>query len=77
MIRRVMQCETCGKQVDLPLEIGVSSYYKDMPETWLALVEGNPQASIPWHFCSVSHLYQWSSNRLNSASTAEQQGDTV
>lgn len=64
MIRRVMQCETCGKQVDLRLEINASSYYQDMPETWLTLVEGNPQMNDARHFCSLSHLYQWSANRL-------------
>jgi len=65
MIRRVMQCELCKKQVDLPVDIHMSSYYQDMPETWLTLCEGNPQVNTPWHFCSVSHLYQWSSNKLN------------
>lgn len=80
MIRRIMQCETCGKQVDLPLDISLSQYYHGMPDSWLTLVEGNPQEHTALHFCSLSHVYQWASNRLReseSKTTAPTERDSV
>lgn len=71
MIRRVMQCETCGKQVDLHVNIDVSHYYGDMPATWFTLVAGNPQTNTPWHFCSISCLDQWCLMRLSTKKASE------
>lgn len=73
MIRRVVECETCKEQVDIPPELDFSRPSAwVIPESWFTLVEGNPQTNVPWHFCSLSHLCQWSSNRLNSKSKEDE-----
>ncbi|MGH2478066.1 MAG: hypothetical protein ACRDHW_00205 [Ktedonobacteraceae bacterium] len=68
MIRRVIECETCKKQIDLPMGIDALNFYQSVPETWLTLVEGNPQTHEAQHFCSASHLYQWFMALLNKNS---------
>lgn len=65
MVRRVVQCETCKKQIDIPDFDHLRPYGWVLPEDWFTLVEGNPQTKTGWHFCSLSHLYQWASNKLD------------
>ena len=66
MIRRVLECETCKAQVDIP-EFDYAHPYARIPETWFTLVEGNPQANAAWHFCSEQCLHGWLLQRFASA----------
>lgn len=66
MIRHVIECDTCKKQVDI-VQGHLRPDSPRVPETWLMLVEGDLYGSEPLHFCSLSHLYRWSSDRLKES----------
>lgn len=58
-----IQCDTC-KNIHNDDRVSMSN----LPSGWVALARDNEDTL---HFCSVSHLYQWSLNTLNQPNLGE------
>lgn len=55
------RCDLCDKIVPVA---GLSRDGDYPPGGWFLLIP-SPYTGNDLHFCSLSHLYQWASNRLN------------